>query len=428
MRFYHLEHWLDWFEQEHPKEIDRGLARVSQVAKSLGLLSSAATVVTIAGTNGKGSSVAFLESILNAGDITTGSYTSPHIHRYNERIRINGAPVSDEQIMAAFAVIDTQREGISLSYFEFSTLAALYIFREEEVEVSILEVGLGGRLDAVNIIDADIAMITNISLDHMQWLGNSIEEIAPEKAAVARENSPAIIADPAYPPVLEQELTDIGAELFIAGKAYQFSETNEGWVWQQGSKPALDLPLPVLSGKHQLENAAGVIMATQCLPSDMQPDIVAISTGLQQVVIAGRQELFDVCGCRLLMDVAHNAASAIELNQRIKNEAVTGRIIILIGMMEDKDVAAFIRELDVQVDEWMVSNATTERAMAVDELAIKVRKAVKNQTVTGFSSILNAWESACGLATSDDLIVVTGSFHIVAEIRQKLIESRLVTE
>ena len=430
MRFNQLEHWLSWFEQEHPKKIDRGLKRVSQVAQSMGLLVSddtVSTVITIAGTNGKGSSVALLESILNAGNITTGSYTSPHLHRYNERIRLNSTPVADEQIVAAFNAIDIMRKDVSLSYFEFSTLAALYIFREEAVAVSILEVGLGGRLDAVNIIDADIALITNISLDHTQWLGNSIDEIAPEKAAVARKNRPVIIADPAYPPALGGALGSIGAVLFPAGQAYQFREANGGWMWQRGSKKALTLPLPALRGRHQLENAAGVIMVTQCLPSRIRPDAAIISSGLQKASIAGRQEMFDACGCRLLMDVAHNEDSGIQLQQRIQDESVSGRILMVVGMMKDKDAETFVRIFQGQADEWLVSRASTERAMSEEELAMIITKITKNQSIKSFSSVLDAWRAACGSASREDLIVVTGSFHIVAEIRQMLIESRLIT-
>lgn len=435
MRFSKLQDWLDWFEQEHPKKIDRGLERISRVAKTLELLEPLSFVITVAGTNGKGSSVAMLESILSAAGITTGSYTSPHLLAYNERIRIDGSPVDDAHITRAFEQIDRARGSIELSYFEFSTLAALLVHRHHGVAVTILEVGLGGRLDAVNIIDADVALITNISLDHTQWLGDTLEQIAPEKAAIARKGRVAIVADSDAPAALFDALKHIGAEISIANLHYHWMTTSHDWSWQSNTKALTELPFPNLSGEHQITNAAAVLMVCQHLPGEYRLDHSCFTHGLTHIRLHGRQEMLTVSGVRVLFDVAHNEKSAQQLAKRIASEDVTGNVYCVLGIMQDKHVDTFISLLSHMINHWYVSAAQTERAMDVDVLSSIIGKQINKQSsnrskspfITTNGTLIDAWKQVMAVVSKQDLIVVTGSFYTVAEIRQMLIETGLIS-
>ncbi|HSP00336.1 MAG TPA: bifunctional tetrahydrofolate synthase/dihydrofolate synthase, partial [Thioalkalivibrio sp.] len=312
MRFDTLEQWLAWQETLHPKAIDLGLERVARVAGRLGLLEPSHAVITVAGTNGKGSTVALLDAIYRAAGYRVCTYTSPHLLRYNERIRIHGALASDEALCRAFDAVDTARGEESLSYFEFGTLAALWLFWEAAPDVAILEVGLGGRLDAVNIIDSDVAVITSIGIDHEAWLGSDREVIGAEKAGVFRAARPAVCGDPRPPASIQRRALDLGAKLYMAGRdfSWQAAALGQGWQWQgPGAVVLADLPLPALFGPIQLNNAASALTAVTLLQARLAVSREALARGLQQVRLPGRfQQLRDKP--LVILDVAHNPQGA----------------------------------------------------------------------------------------------------------------------
>ena len=258
-RFNSLSDWLLWQETLHPRKIDLGLERVAAVAKRLRLLQPDFGVITVAGTNGKGSSVAMLEAVLLAAGYRTGCYTSPHLQRYNERIRIQGQEVDDASLCAAFACVDEARGDETLSYFEFGTLAALTLFRREPLDVVLLEVGMGGRLDAVNAVEPTASLITNVSLDHCAWLGDDVESIAFEKAGILRAGKSTVYADENVPVSVLEHAREIGADLVLAGRDYGWNRSAMGWSWQGRQHTLENLEIPSLNGEFQLGNAAGVL-------------------------------------------------------------------------------------------------------------------------------------------------------------------------
>lgn len=417
MRFPTLDEWLRWQESLHPSAIDLGLERPGQVLAQMGLSKPAPIVITVAGTNGKGSSVAILESILLAAGYRIGCYTSPHLLRYNERIRIDGAEVSDEALCESFERIDQVRGDISLTYFEFGTLAAFDLFARAELDVAVLEVGLGGRLDAVNLIDADVALITAIDLDHASWLGSDRESIAREKAGIMRQGLPAVCSDPNPPQSLLDYATEIGAPLHCLGRDYAFSKTAEGWQWQSGEEPPLALPLPSLRGEFQLQNAAGVLMALHLLHGRLPLAPQQLRQGLLNVQLAGRFELThgDVVE---IADVAHNLQSATVLAENLRQMPVEGRTLAVVAMLGDKDQAAVIAAMTPVVDAWYVAGLDVPRGGDAATLVAVV------ETATGlvpqrFVTVADALQQARAEAHKGDRIVIFGSFYTVAERLQR---------
>ncbi len=323
MRFDTLNDWLAWQETLHPKAIDLGLERVREVAARLGLLAPKHVVISVAGTNGKGSSVAMLEAILACAGLRVGAYTSPHLWQYNERIRIDRQPVDDAVLVASFARIDAARGDISLSYFEFGTLAALDILQRADVDVAVLEVGLGGRLDAVNIVDADCALVTGIGIDHVEWLGPDRESIGREKAGIFRGGRPAVCSDPQPPASLRAVAQDCGAIWYGLGEQFGYARTGEVWDWW-GPNLRLDgLPLPALPGPFQLQNAAGVVMALQTLGARLPVSVQALQAGLRAARVAGRFTV--VPGpFETIFDVAHNPHAASRARRGARGAAMLG--------------------------------------------------------------------------------------------------------
>ena len=305
IRFDSLQGWLKWQESFHPLYIDLGLERAAQVFYALHPDYVKPPTITVAGTNGKGSSVAYLEAIYIAQGYRVGAYTSPHILKYNERIKIDGEPVSDDRICEAFARIESVRGNTSLSYFEFSTLAALDIFRRAGVDVQLLEVGLGGRLDAVNIVDPDVALITSISIDHIEWLGGTREAIGREKAGIFRAAIPAITGDPEPPESLMQSAVDQHTSLYCIGKDFDYKKQLTGWDWFSADRQMLQLPEPGLKGEHQYRNASAVILAVTKMDKILPVTEASIKQGLANVHLAGRFQLIDG-DIPVLLDVGHN--------------------------------------------------------------------------------------------------------------------------
>ncbi|WJW74512.1 bifunctional tetrahydrofolate synthase/dihydrofolate synthase [Thiohalobacter sp. IOR34] len=413
MRVSTLADWLAWQETLHPKAIDLGLERVGAVAEILGVRRPAPLVISIAGTNGKGSSLALLEAILEAAGLRVGAYSSPHLLRYNERIRLAGREVDDAGLIESFARIDQARGEVSLSYFEFGTLAALDIFHREKVEVALLEVGLGGRLDAVNVVDADCALLTTIGIDHSDWLGDDREAIGREKAGIFRPAAPAVCADPQPPQSVRRQAAAIGAEWHALGEDFDFRRQAGGWDWQGPDCAWRDLPLPALPGEHQLRNAAGALMVLAALRDRLPVEAAAIEQGLRRVRLAGRFQRREGAVERIV-DVAHNPQAAEALAGLLALRPVAGRTLGVCGMLADKDVEGVAGALAGRIDRWLLGSTPGARGLPAAQLAGRLQAAGIEAEAVG--SVAQAWRTALDAARPGDRVVGFGSFHSVAEI------------
>lgn len=413
-RFATLAQWLAWQEGLHPRAIDLGLERMRVVLERLGLESPAYKVITVGGTNGKGSAVAFLDAILAAAGYRVGAYTSPHLLRYNERIRVAGVEVSDATLCRAFAAIDAVRGDISLTYFEFGTLAALRIFQEARVQVAVLEVGLGGRLDAVNVLAADAALVTSVAIDHVEWLGPDRDSIGREKAGIYRPGRPAVCADPDPPTSLLEYANAIGATLYRVDKDYGWRNQAAGWTWWQGRTRLESLPLPGLMGEHQFGNAAGALMVLTALSEQVPVGGDAVRAGLQRAHIPARLQI--VAGpVEWILDVAHNPHGAAALARALRSRPCGGRTWAVVGMLADKDVAAVGLALQGVVDRWYTATLQGPRGRLGWQLAEALRAVGGAWEVFPFASVAEACRAASAGAVAGDRIVVFGSFHTVAE-------------
>ena len=421
-----LESWLQYISSVHPREIELGLERSQRVAANLSLGKPAPLVVTVAGTNGKGSCVATMEAILQEAGYKTGCYTSPHIHVFNERIRINATNVTDAPLISAFAAIDEARDGETLSYFEFATLAGLYLLRENNVDVALLEVGLGGRLDAVNIVDADIAVISSIGIDHTDWLGNDIESIAVEKAGIMRPKIPTIFGGEQPPNAIINRAQELGSPLIISGQNFHVEQNvaNTSWRWRGQNKEAepidwSDLPIPSL----MLSNVAASLQALKLLPISIE--IEAVVAALAELALAGRfdkrRDLGN--GRTVIFDVAHNPDAmrqlAIRLHSYKAENQGAGRIAAVLAVMADKDVLGMITALEYCVDIWYIAQVDEARSMAADEVAQSMKNvgiASDQGLILQFDSVESAYRAACDQTEAEDAVLVTGSFLTVAAV------------
>ncbi|OQK17651.1 bifunctional folylpolyglutamate synthase/dihydrofolate synthase [Methyloprofundus sedimenti] len=416
MHFDTLKGWLSWQENLHPRSIDLGLDRVTQVFNALNIsaLKKPATI-TVAGTNGKGSSIAFLEAIYLAQGLRVGAYTSPHIIDYNERIKINAVAVSDELICAAFERIEAVRENISLSYFEFGTLAALDIFSRSNLDIQLLEVGLGGRLDAVNIIDSDAAIVTTISIDHTSWLGETREEIAYEKAGVFRTNIAAIIGDLDPPNSLIDYALNINAKLLRLGHEFTYHKNGTSWNWQYGNKHLNNLPAPHLKGEHQYRNASSVLTAIENLQAKLSVSEEAIKQGLSSVNLPGRFQLIK-SDPPVLLDVSHNPQAAQTLTDHLQSEFQKTPVHAIFTMMNDKDITGVISLMQPFIKHWYISPLNNPRTIKETELKDAFQQCNIDQVSFGFKDFLAAYSAAKDKAQSDHgIILIFGSFFLVSE-------------
>lgn len=407
-----LAAWLAYLEGLHPKLVDLGLERVARVRDQL-LPPLSLPIITVGGTNGKGSTCAYLESILSAAGYRVGLYTSPHLLRYNERIRIAQTEVEDADLCAAFAAIEAARGKVSLSYFEFGTLAAMWLFERANVDIAILEVGLGGRLDAVNIFDTDCAVITSIDIDHTEYLGTTRGQIAWEKAGIFRPGRPAICGDADPPAELQQAALRLGADWRALGEAYRFEHGLASWHYQ-GVQSYPNLPLPAMRGEHQLSNAATAMAALESLAADYPVTEQAIHSGLRQAQVPGRFQLLPGKPQRIL-DVAHNPHGAAALAGVLAQSPVAGNTYAVFGMLADKDIAGVVTAMAEVVDVWLVADLAVPRSATVDTLHTELTKAGISQIVT-MDSIEAAWLFACEHALENDRICVFGSFYTVAAV------------
>jgi len=421
-----LESWLQYISNVHPREIELGLGRCHSVAANLGLGKPAPLVVTVAGTNGKGSCVATMEAILQQAGFKTGCYTSPHIHVFNERIRIAAANVVDESLIAAFEAIDEARCDETLSYFEFATLAGLYLLRENNVDVALLEVGLGGRLDAVNIVDADVAVISSIGIDHTDWLGNDIESIAAEKAGIMRRNSPTVFGGEHLPSAIINRAAELDSPLLISGQDFHADQNaaNATWRFRGQDREAApvnwpDLPIPSL----MLGNVTASLQALKLLPISLE--IEPVAAALDGLGLAGRfDKRRDLSNGRtVIFDVAHNPDAMQQLAIRMRSyrsqNKGAGRIAAVLAVMADKDVLGMITALEYCVDIWYIAQVDEARSMAADEVA-QIMKDVGITSDQGqilqFDSVESAYRAACDQTEAGDTVLVTGSFFTVAAV------------
>ncbi len=415
MRFDNLADWLRWQESLHINEIELGLDRCREVAVRLGIDRANYHVVSVAGTNGKGSSVEMLHSILSAQGYRLGCYTSPHLLRYNERIRLFGQPVEDQQICEAFQRIDEARKEISLTYFEFNTLAAMYLFFHAEIDLAILEVGLGGRLDAVNLLDADLALVTSIDLDHQDWLGDNRESIGREKAGIFRHNQYAVCADPDSPESIRLTAESLGTQLSLLNRDFSYSRQSQEWCWQASDQVLDGLPLPNLVGDFQLQNAAGVLMILNRLKDKFPVSPEAIRYGLTHVSLAGRFQCFDG-DVQVVLDVAHNPQAAALLVETLHSRPVAGRTHIVFGMLKDKDVIGVVRLLAEIADDWYVAGLGVARGMDCESQVEIIQQIDKGGPVNSYESVTLAYSNAERAARVGDRILVVGSFLTVSAV------------
>ncbi len=397
-----LSDWLTWLETLSPREIDLGLDRVQAVLDRLSL-KTPTHVLLIAGTNGKGSSVAMADALLRAADYRVGAYTSPHITHYNERIVVQGRLANDAEIVAAFETIEAVRDDVPLTYFEYGTLAALVLFARAELDVWILEVGMGGRLDASNAIEPTGALISNVSLDHCDWLGDDIETIAAEKAGVMRSGIPVVFGAEDVPQAIIDHAEDIGARLLLRDRDFTLDA----------------VPQPGLRGKFQVGNAAAVIALLKAAGLDDAADADLVAAVLPTVRVVGRGQAIEQDGIEWLLDVAHNPAAAEVLAQTLDAEVRDGATLAIVGMLDDKDVEGSVLPLNPHVDQWIAVSADSPRAIPSQELARRIAN-VCGRPCQLTDSLAEAVESARRDASENDRILVTGSFYLVGPVLEQL--------
>tara|TARA_R110002050_G_scaffold71891_3_gene154635 strand:+ start:17398 stop:18666 length:1269 start_codon:yes stop_codon:yes gene_type:complete len=417
MRFQTLPQWLKWQESLHFTEVDPGLERVGRVWQQLGGISKLPfTVVTIAGTNGKGSSVAMLESILRNAGYRTGTYTSPHLLRYNERICMDGRVCDDTTICDAFDRIDQARNDTSLTYFEFATLAAVDIFSRHNIDIAILEVGMGGRLDAVNLFDTDIALITPISLDHTAWLGTNREAIGAEKAGVIRQGKPVVCSENSPPQSLINHSVSLESPTYLAGRDFNTLINNDHWHWSNTYIQLKNLPFPALMGAYQLQNAAAVLQVISLLnQQDYAISEHAIRQGLTTVQLAGRFQQIDG-DITTILDVTHNQQGAENLAKLLVEMPSQGQTFAVLSMLKDKDVTTVASILEPVIDIWYIAGLEGSRGMTSETLAVQLATIIDKNKIRPFPTVIEAYDQAIMAAKKGDRVLVFGSFHTVEAV------------
>lgn len=406
-----LQQWLDWQLAQHSTEIKLGLERVRDVAQRLQLLPAKALTITVAGTNGKGSTAKLLAEYLQMAGHSVGLYTSPHLLAYNERVLINGVAADDQTLCTAFAQIRAVQGRTPLTYFEYGTLAALLIFRQRAVGVQVLEVGLGGRLDACNIVDADCAVITSIGLDHQAWLGDSLAAIAREKAGIMRAGKPVVCAAENVASELADCAAQVDATLLQAGRDYQYQSAANAWCWHCSDMQWQQLPLPAAPGNHQLSNAAAALAALWALRDRLPLDETTFQRALSSAALPGRAQRQG----RYCFDVSHNPQAAAALLQTLQARPPSGRRLAVLGMLADKDAAAYVTALAPALDQLYLAGLPTAggRAQSAAALAGRIGNAYGGP-ISCHPDLAAALHAAEAAAAPDDEILICGSFHTVA--------------
>ena len=419
-----LDEWLDYIGRQHSAEIVMGLDRVRVVWQRMDAPQAPRNVV-VAGTNGKGSTCAMLDSILHVAGYKTGFYSSPHLLRYNERVCINGREADDALLVQSFAAVEHARQSgeiIPLTYFEFATLSALWCFAQEQVDIAVLEVGMGGRLDAVNLIDADVSIVTSIDLDHQQFLGDTREKIGWEKAHVYRANRPAIFADLDLPVSVADYAQEIGAPLHWIGRDFHIKRMEGQWQWQGtimgNTSSRHSLPMPALRGTYQLRNAAAAIAALAALARPDCNVLVSqhhVKRGLLEVVWPGRMQVMPGQPT-VVFDVAHNPHAVRALHDALGGMGFHENTYAVFGMLNDKDIAGVVNIIKDRIDHWFIATLPGERGADAEMLATVLDACGQAGCYTRYTSIENAYLAARGRATQNDRILGFGSFYTVADL------------
>lgn len=410
-----LADWLRWQETLHPSAIDLGLDRMRRTLQRLQWRQPPCPVITVAGTNGKGSTVALTSEILRAAGYRVGTFTSPHLIRYSERIVIDGREVSDASLVAAFERIDAARGTDTLTFFEFNTLAALLVFDTAGVDAIVLEVGLGGRLDSVNVVDADVAIVTSIALDHCDWLGSDVESIGREKAGIFRAGKPAIFGSRDMPVSIDAVARELGTPLYRLGPDFDWQHSGDRWSWRGRNTSYDNLPRPALHGELQFDNASAVLCALECLSSRLPVTREAIETGLQQVTLPGRFQVVrrtEPATVEWILDVAHNPAAAQALAGQLASRPTSGRTIAVCGILGDKDIEGIATTLRNSFDAWIIVGLASARSVPVDGLAVRLAETGARVAKTA-ATVAEGCEVAQTMARAGDRIVVFGSFLTV---------------
>jgi dihydrofolate synthase/folylpolyglutamate synthase len=408
-----LSEWLAYLETLHPKAIAMGLDRVNAVFARLGVALTC-PVITVGGTNGKGSTCALLECMLQAGGYRAGAYTSPHLLRYNERVRIDAADATDDALLEAFAAVESVRLTTPLTYFEFGTLAALCLLARAELDVAVLEVGLGGRLDAVNVIDADVAIVTTVAIDHVDYLGTTREEIGREKAGIFRPGAFAICADRSPPATLLAQASAIDARLLRIGIDYDFTAHDGQWSYRGPGGARHGLPMPALRGAYQLANAATALAALDVLRDRLAVSMAAIREGLVSVELPGRLQVLPGRPVTVF-DVAHNPQAAAALADGLASMGFHPRTWAVFGIMADKDIDSVIAALLPRVDRWYIASLPPPRGATALDLRLRLEAAgVAPADIRAFADPASAYRAVREAVAEADRIIVFGSFLTVA--------------
>ena len=413
-KFKTVDEWLEWQQTVHPLNIDFKLERILSVYEKLNISKIANKIITVAGTNGKGSTVSFLESVLTKKNYKVGTFTSPHILKYNERIKINGMEIDDSSLLDTFKIIDEKRGNTTLTYFEFATLSAFYLFSKLNLDVAVLEVGLGGRLDATNIVDSDISIITSIGIDHTEFLGNTIDSIALEKAGVMRSFKKSIYAQQNPPAAILKYAKNKSVNLLIHNNDYSILKSTSNWTLKSKSLTIENIPNLKMIGDYQYNYAAASILALNEILPESLSDHQEIKRALANTEIPGRFQYLSKSP-DIILDVAHNEDAAKSLSENIKNIGNT-KVNVVLGILADKDVYSIVNPFISQVNHWYIGTINNERGMNADEIKYRINSIYKNKPSTStFSSVSSAFNVAKSEQTLDSILLVFGSFYTVAE-------------
>jgi len=403
-----LDQWLKWIASVHPQEMALGLDRVKSVAERMGLSKPTCPLVIVGGTNGKGSCVASLEKIYSLQGYRTGAFTSPILFRHNELLRIQGQEVEDQEFCEAYAKIEAARAELILTAFEYHTLAAMEICSRHVLDIWILEVGLGGRLDAVNIMDADVAIVTSIGIDHVDWLGSTRELIGTEKAGIFRSHCPAICGDTEPPNSLAEYARKLSSPFYCQGKEFSFLINKDSWEWRGENSAYAQLPFSQLA----VQNISTALMAVEILQTRLPVSEEVIRQAIKTVSIPGRIEIIPGPVTEI-HDVSHNPAAVAFLSQRMQQLSCQGKTRAVFSMLGDKDIAGSLREIKMLIDEWVVAPLGVPRAASREQL-VQAFQAEGISAVTYFDSVKQAAEVARKVSQENDRLLVFGSFHTVA--------------
>jgi dihydrofolate synthase/folylpolyglutamate synthase len=418
-----LADWLTRQESVHPKTIDMGLARVTSVARTLGVDKPTYRVITVGGTNGKGSTVVHLDTLLRTSGISTGMFTSPHLIRYNERIQVDGAEATDAELVAAFERIEHARGTTTLTFFEYNLLAALVLFTERAVDVAVLEVGLGGRLDAVNLVDPDVAIVCSIGFDHRDYLGDTLDLIGAEKAGIFRAGRPAVLGTDEMPGSVFAAIESLKAQAIVAGKDFRWNIASDGrWSYDGLSLSLRDLPPSALVGSIQYRNAATALAALETLGSVEPPmgklNESTVSAALRAVRLPGRFQSVERGPVEWILDIAHNEPAAVTFARHIRERPAKGQTLAVVGILSDKDAGAIARVLEREVDHWILCALPGPRGSSAEDLA--QRLSLSPSAVSLAASVEEGCAIASATAKPGDRVLVFGSFHTVGPAMQWL--------